>query len=590
MTARLRGPASRLLAAAGLALLLFSGGQARAQPLLPTTPQRPTAPRGLARPTRPAPTSRAAAPAAGPAPQSPSPGERFYLRGLAPGGAPVAATVQGDIHVKSTDMACVNCHRRSGMGTAEGTLVVPAIAGSVLFEPVTKGAPQLGPPRTTGDGTRPAYTEAALLRAVRDGVSPSGRVLSAAMPRYAIRESDAKALAEFLRTLGEGPAPGVGEAIVHLATIVTPGASASQRASMLGVLRTFVRARNGGTRYEVRRRTSGPWDMEQQYQGYRDWVLDEWELRGAPAGWPAQLEELYRLQPVYAIVGGIGEEDWSPVDEFCARHKVPAILPQTPLPPAVPSGDGFYSLYFSRGVTLEGQTIGHHLSSVASAGVLRQVSRCGTPGQAAAEALARALKPAAAASDCVPPGAALTAEAWRPLVADATTLVLWLDAGDRAGLEALAESPWIGRVREVYLSSSLLGEDVVGLPEALRARAVLAHPFVAPDEFDRHAIRSLMWMKANGIRPPDRRVAVNAFFAVVLAADALNLPRRLASREYFVETIEHMTNRSVYTTAYPSVSFDPRRRFASAGAYLLKMPSAPNESFGKVEEWYVPES
>ena len=76
----------------------------------------------------------------------------------------------------------------------------------------------------------------------------------------------------------------------------------------------------------------------------------------------------------------------------------------------------------------------------------------------------------------------------------------------------------------------------------------------------------------------------------MLAADALNLPRRIGSREYFVETIEHMTSRSVYPTAYPSVSFDPRRRFASAGAYLLKMPSSPNESFRKVEEWYVPES
>jgi hypothetical protein len=97
-------------------------------------------------------------------------------------------------------------------------------------------------------------------------------------------------------------------------------------------------------------------------------------------------------------------------------------------------------------------------------------------------------------------------------------------------------------------------------------------------------------MKANGLRPEDRSVAVNAFFAIVLAADALSLPRALGSREYFVETIEHMTNRSVHPTAYPSVSFDPKRRFASAGAYLLKVPVSPGESFGKVEEWYVPES
>ena len=74
-----------------------------------------------------------------------------------------------------------------------------------------------------------------------------------------------------------------------------------------------------------------------------------------------------------------------------------------------------------------------------------------------------------------------------------------------------------------------------------------------------------MWMKANGLRPADRRVAVNALFAVVLAADALSVPRTLGSREYFVEIIEHMTNRSLNPTAYPSVSFDPMRRFASAG-------------------------
>src|SRR6185503_10947429 len=179
--------------------------------------------------------------------------------GLSIAGRPVAATVQGDIRVESTGMACVNCHRRSGMGSAEGPLVVPALVGPVLFAPVTKGAPELGPPRTTGPGTREAYTDAALLRAVRDGVDPSGRPLSPTMPRYAIGEADANALGAFLRTLGGGPPPGVSEAVVHIATIVAPGVSAARRASMLDVLRTFVRAKNGGTRYETRRRRSGGW-------------------------------------------------------------------------------------------------------------------------------------------------------------------------------------------------------------------------------------------------------------------------------------------------------------------------------------------
>ncbi len=119
---------------------------------------------------------------------------------------------------------------------------------------------------------------------------------------------------------------------------------------------------------------------------------------------------------------------------------------------------------------------------------------------------------------------------------------------------------------------------------------MLAHPFVTPDEFDRHAARSLLWMNANGIHPADRRVAVNALFAVVLTADALSMPRTLGSREYFVETIEHMAGRSVNPTAYPSVSFDSRRRFASEGASLLKPPMSPDQPFRKVEEWSVPRS
>jgi len=83
---------------------------------------------------------------------------------------------------------------------------------------------------------------------------------------------------------------------------------------------------------------------------------------------------------------------------------------------------------------------------------------------------------------------------------------------------------------------------------------------------------------------------VDALFAIVLTADALSVPGTIGSREYFIETIEHMTNRSLSPTSYPSVSFDSQRRFASAGAYLLKMPSSPEETFGKVEEWYVPAS
>ncbi len=170
------------------------------------------------------------------------------------------------------------------------------------------------------------------------------------------------------------------------------------------------------------------------------------------------------------------------------------------------------------------------------------------------------------------------------MIGDADTLVLWLDGGDLQGLDRLAGSGSIDKVTEIYLSSSLLGDDVLRVPEAVAGRVTLVHPFVPPDEFDAHAARSLMWMMANGLKPADRRVAVNTLFAVVLAADALRTPRAIDSREYFAEIVEHMTNRSVTPTAYPSVSFDSARRFASSGCYLLKLPTGAGEAFRKVEK------
>jgi hypothetical protein len=557
----------RLLAAAMLSLL--TAHDARSQPRLPATAERPAAPRRLA---APATAARDA-------------GERFYLRGLNASGVAVAATVQRDIHVKSSEMACINCHRRSAMGSAEGNIVVPAIDGATLFAARTLGAPQIGPPRTTGDGTRPAYTDDTLLRALRDGVDPTGRQLSPAMPRYSVTAADASAIATYLRGIGRALQPGVSEAIVHVATIVTPRVTPERRASMIEVLRTFIRAKNGGTRYETRRRTSGGWDMKQQYETYREWVLDEWELHGSPAEWPAQLEELYRRQPVYAIVGGIAEEDWSPIDAFCDRHKIPAVLPQTPLPPAVPAGDGFYSLYFSKGVELEAHAVAHHLEKAATPVV--QVARCGSAGRAAAAMLARAYTNGALPPTCVPADTPMTADTWRSLIGDAARAVVWLDGSDRAALDALADSGAAAKVTDLYLSSTLLGAQMLRLREPLLSHAIFAHPYVPPDQFDRHAIRSLGWMKANGIVPADPRVAVNTLFAVTLAADALSRPRTLESREYFVETIEHMTSRSPYPTAYPSVTLGPARRFASAGAYLLGMPQTPGEPFRRIEEWYV---
>ncbi len=513
-------------------------------------------------------------------------GERFYRLGVGGSGEPVYTTVQGDLPIRGTKLPCMNCHRRSGLGSFEGSLTVPPVAGHLLFAPVTLGTPQMGPARTTGAGTRPAYDDKSLARALRDGIDPAGRRLSPTMPRYAVGNADLAALTVYLRSLSPGPAPGVTPTTLHLATITSETLDPMKRAHMLDTLKAFVTSKNANTRNEVRRRERGPWDMKPHYEVFRSWELHEWSLRGSAHGWADQLAEYYASQPVFAVVSGAAEADWSPIHDFCERNGVPCILPQTDVPPIRPATEGFYSLYFSQGLSLEARALAHHLAS-AQAPPRRdvlQVVRCGSPAERGAIELAGDLDPGLVAStQCLD---AFTPAAWRDVLEKGpAVLVLWLGVADLTELARLPEL--LRATSEVYVSSSLLGDDVAALAGLLAEKAFLLHPFVLPADFDRHAGRTLTWLKARGIA--QRRVSVNALFAAALVADVLSSPRTLGSREYFVERIEHMIGRSPQPSTFPALSLAPERRFASLGCYVLKVPSGAASSFAKVADWWVPE-
>ena len=510
-----------------------------------------------------------------PAPAEMPAGERIYRRGVSASGQPITAIVQGDLRVRASDMPCVNCHRRSGFGTSEGPVTVPPVAGRVLFAPVTRGTAELTAVRTSGAGTRPAYTVEALLNALRDGIDPSGRMLSPTMPRYAVTEADVAALTTYLRSLSAGTPPGLTESRIHFATIVTDDVPAERRASMLEVLRAYVRVKNAGTRHEARRRERGPWDMKQHYQNYREWVLHEWVLRGDASEWAAQLEALYREQPVFALLGGLSDGDWTPIHEFSARRGIPAILPQAPIVPGAPA-DPFYSLYFTRGVALEAETLVRHLAQNAASQRVAQISRCGSAGAAAADMVTRdaplALR---VVSSCLEPGRGVTAADLRRLIPEGTNaLVLWLDTRDSAAFDALASQDGpIPQGAEIYASSTLLGEAAMRLSPALMPRVSLLNTFVAPGEIERRAWRALTWFKANQVTPADRLVAVDAFYAAAVAGDALSMPGTLESREYFLERIEHMAGRSPNPSAHPGMSFDPTHRVGYSVCRIVKVSS-----------------
>ncbi len=520
-------------------------------------------------------------------------GGRLYLAGLSSRNRAVAATVQGDLRVKSTEMPCINCHRRSGWGTTEGPVTTPPVVGRVLFAARVLGNPQLGL-RTTGPGTRPAYDDASLLRAIRDGIDPAGRRLMATMPRYEIEALDGSALSAYLRSLNARPPDGVNGTTLHFATITSPSSNPLRQDAMLAVFRAFAEAKNAGTRLEAKRRDRGPWDMKSRYDLYRDWQIHEWALTGPPADWARQLAEQYARQPVFAVIGGIADGDWTPVHHFCEQSGLPCIFPQTGAPPEQREASGFYAIYFSRGLTLEADALAQHLrATLPPSGSKRvlQVARCGSPGEQAARRLATAIGPGNDTPECVNRADELSAEAWRVRLAGRPeAIVPWLGPQELRGLsDAISGMDWLENSPRVFLSASLAGDQVDDLPATVRDRAYLVSAAVAPDRFEQHAARGMAWLKERRVRVPDRQAAVNALFAVSVVADAVGTPRVLESREYFVEQIEHMVGRSPQRSAYPSLSLSPQRRFASLGCSVLKIPSTPRGSYTQVVPWFIPE-
>jgi hypothetical protein len=431
-----------------------------------------------------------------------------------------------------------------------------------------------------GTRSRPAYDDASLARAIREGVDVTGRAMHASMPRFALEPAALAALTAYLKTLSVQTAPGVTGDKVHFATVIQPGTDPAQRRALLQVLETFIKDRNGGLRDQVLREQGGNTRLGRVY---REWVLHVWDLSGPSADWGRQLEALYKAQPVFALVSGLGNASWQPIHDFSERNELPCIFPQVDMP--VLSERDFYTVYLSRGITLEAQALAQFLKG--EGGAVTQVFRREGASAAAADTLRQALRAGTGAApvDIVLEGSA-DAAYWQRLAQQTAgkTLVLWLPPSDLANAQALADSA----VKAIVLSSSLNAGQRSGLAADGSGRVRLVYPQDVPAVRDARLEVVKRWLRNNGIELSDEKVQMNAYLAATVTGMLVTHSRDTYSREFLLERMEHRLGTAIELSIYPHLSLGPGQRYASKGSYIVQVGGADERQLTPLSDWIVP--
>jgi hypothetical protein len=518
-------------------------------------------------------------------------GESIYLRGMLASGAPLEATRgDGSTPTQGAAAACVKCHRRSGLGMKEGSVLIPPITGQFLFRSQHAKSDEAELPYVeNARNNRKEYTDASVARVIRQGIDSDGKSLNYLMPRFDLGDADMSALIAYLRSLDRSGIPGVTDKVLHFATIITPDADPVKRGGMLDVMQHYFADKNtfpfppsppmrssGHTLYS-----------KSMYMAQRRWQLHVWQLTGPASTWTQQLERDFAVEPVMAAVSGLGGSNWAPVHEFCEHAHLPCLFPNAEVP--VVADQDFYSLYFSRGVLLEADLIADRIGTPADghrAASVLQIYRAGDSGEAASRVLAAALKARGIAvrnqvlagrSDDAHPAAALHGAG----VSEA--LVLWLRPAD---LAALSKVP--APAGTVYLSGLMGGLEHTPLPAGWRSRSWIAYPFDLPEHSRVRVNLPLEWFTIRHIPVVAEQVQLDTYLACGVLAESVGHMADVFVPEYLVERAEEMLERRLMTGAYPRLTLSEGERFASKGGYLVQFAGSAGTQVVADRDWTVP--
>jgi hypothetical protein len=564
-------------------------------------------------------------------------GRRIYLEGIGANGKPIVGLRFGGVEMQGATVACVSCHRRSGLGSVEGVDQVAPIAGRFTFgdDPRALVSMNFRNIKNFNQKHEP-FDDQSFASAVRQGRHMNGRDLSTIMPRFDFTDIELRGLASYLRALSAKWSPGVDARTIHFATVITPDVSPQRKQAFLETIKAAVNQKNGN--YAPRMRTMSS-AAEMMFNTNRFWDLAVWELQGDPQTWAAQLEERYRTQPVFALVSGLGAGQWVPVHDFCERQHVACWFPSIDAPPESAAKD-FYSLYFSNGVELEAEVLARHLSTAKPARLI-QLQRGDAAGRAGAARLQTAMASLAEPIQVVTRTLDGTeaASLSRALVdvGPSDALMLWWPQADIPALDAVAVPNGM-----MYLSARMAGAERARLPGAWKSAVRMVYPYQLPEKRAAGLFYFNSWLKVGKIELREEALQSEVYFAMSYLTETLTDMLDNVHVDYLIERAENMLSlregtkaedeareltiarynkggvggaqgamarlatpearksprpmpgqtehvmlKREGTTVYPRLSLAQGQRFASKGAYIVHF-AADGKGVVAESDWIVP--
>lgn len=524
-------------------------------------------------------------------------GEQMYRYGILPSGEVMEGLIHGDIEIDSTAFSCSSCHQRAGFGSFEGGVVTPPTTGMELYQPYIR-------PPTLNDNPagqsryfyaktileRPAYTRETLKYALRYGEDPIGQSFNEIMPRYPLDDRDMAILVRYLELLSRTFSPGATPTSFSFATIITEDVSPAEREALLKPLRRFIHEQNQQVDMYRKFLKTGYKPTGDMRYSFHSADLKVWDLKGPSASWAQQLDAYLERDRVFAVLGGISNQPWQPIHEFCETRRLPCLYPITDLP--VVSEDDWYTFYFNKGYFQEGEAAARFLRRQAADSEILQLVQDSPAGKALAAGFS------SGRSEFGQPAVAsitLTAD----LLSDPQSLAALVAERQPEVILFWGDSTWLPTLpglvhgateaQRIFLSSTFLGQSLTGVPDPLRKQIYITWPYrLKPYVGDEEGTGQLSrlpiettWQSLGARRIASR---ISTMLERMVATGLRDLENDLF-RDHLLDEMSMQMDRVVFD--YERLSFGPGQRFTSKGCYIIQLGPGAEPELIPQSEWVI---